>query len=803
MKDLGPQGKITYRAIQQSRPGIFSWLALLVFIGSLLLALSIRDSIVEQARLREICRDAPCLATLDSIILGVSTGLAVGASIIAWRVWWTFSLIGTTALGMPDLAAIGADNLRSGASWSARNGVILSRQWLLALGRAAGALIRFLSPTVTFCVFFSLRAVTSTGNYLWLALATSVIYLRKGTVWSFRTLSSGICWLWMVLGRGWSAVAGPAGAAAAAVLGFLGKSVSLGSKYLWLAVSIPVIYLGKGTAWSFRSLWAGVGWLWMVLGRGWSVVIGPLGPAVVGLFRFLRDFLADGAYLLLRQLSKMGAALGKAMATVSVVFSQNLVSGLRNTGRYLQVATYAMGRDLKAALALIGRASRLAASAGFRYIRTGLTFTRAGLTFTALNLPVAIGILLFSPVVPLRLAVDKTFRQDMAARCAGLWTFLMVRPAIGLMGLGVVLALGVSTFFAYESVWPSESPVEVLIWTSDEKQNVLQPVLDRFNQGGAKVTVSGRRYQVQAYSVPVDSAEMHAYLVAKLNRGIDFPEGTGGAPTVVSPSTSGWLDLVNLDTGQQVFPNWLRPIVRTPVVIVTYQGMARCLGWPGPVGWADIIAITENPQGWSSCPTAQPEWGKKPLLVVADPALSSTGRSTLHILDAIAAADIDDPKLRDLFGRFQSIVDHSYSDTSELQKKMRQGPNLVHFAPVEEYYIPRFYQSQQSTDSTYEAVAIYPSDGTVWHDNPFAVPDGSWVTVVQREAAHLVEEYLRSKEVQAEFMESGFRPGIYVDQRDLLTPSQGLDLKQPQVVLRRVSAEVARSIQRRWKGGGQ
>ena len=69
----------------------------------------------------------------------------------------------------------------------------------------------------------------------------------------------------------------------------------------------------------------------------------------------------------------------------------------------------------------------------------------------------------------------------------------------------------------------------------------------------------------------------------------------------------------------------------------------------------------------------------------------------------------------------------------------------------------------------------------------------------QREAARLVGEYLRSDDVQRQFMEAGFRAGIYVSLRDTLTPPRGLDLKQPQVFLGRVSAEVDQAIRQRWE----
>src|SRR5437867_10465373 len=108
------------------------------------------------------------------------------------------------------------------------------------------------------------------------------------------------------------------------------------------------------------------------------------------------------------------------------------------------------------------------------------------------------------------------------------------------------------------------STLEILIWTSGEKQNVIGPALERFNARSPSVSVGGQRYAIHARSVTVNSGEMFTHLVAKLTRGVDFPSSTGGAPTVVSPSTSDWLVQVNGEAGRQRFdvPN-LKSLVRT------------------------------------------------------------------------------------------------------------------------------------------------------------------------------------------------------------------------------------------------
>lgn len=55
-----------------------------------------------------------------------------------------------------------------------------------------------------------------------------------------------------------------------------------------------------------------------------------------------------------------------------------------------------------------------------------------------------------------------------------------------------------------------------------------------------------------------------------------------------------------------------------------------------------------------SCPEAKVDWGRKPLVVFTDPAVSSPARSTLQLLHAVGAgkpaeqmtqADVRDPKV--------------------------------------------------------------------------------------------------------------------------------------------------------------
>jgi hypothetical protein len=132
-----------------------------------------------------------------------------------------------------------------------------------------------------------------------------------------------------------------------------------------------------------------------------------------------------------------------------------------------------------------------------------------------------------------------------------------------------------------------------------------------------------------------------------------------------------------------------RPIALAYIGIVTYQGMAECLGWPAKkIGFEEIIALSNDERGWDSCPTASAEWGKKPLVAFTDPRESSTGRSVLLALYSIASEappeEIDMKLVRsdlvtDRVKEFAGLIDHYMIGTSVLNTKIHQGPRFGHF----------------------------------------------------------------------------------------------------------------------------
>jgi Ca-activated chloride channel family protein len=95
--------------------------------------------------------------------------------------------------------------------------------------------------------------------------------------------------------------------------------------------------------------------------------------------------------------------------------------------------------------------------------------------------------------------------------------------------------------------------------------------------------------------------------------------------------------------------------------------------------------------------------------------------------------------------------------------------------------------------------AIYPEEGTFWHEHPFAVLNADWVTPEQRAAAAIFTEYVLLEESQRIIMSEGFRPANPdVPLEFPLVEENGIDPAQPYTVLDVPAPEVIAAIQQSW-----
>jgi Ca-activated chloride channel family protein len=146
------------------------------------------------------------------------------------------------------------------------------------------------------------------------------------------------------------------------------------------------------------------------------------------------------------------------------------------------------------------------------------------------------------------------------------------------------------------------------------------------------------------------------------------------------------------------------------------------------------------------------------------------------------------------------LIRHYSSRTTEFKEYIAQGPDYLDFVALEENDLIYINQGKTTYQPPEKLVALYPKEGTFWHEHPFAIPQADWVTGEQREAAKVFTEFVRSEAVQQKVMESGFRPANpAVTVGYPIAPELGVDPNQPATVLDVPDPEVVAAVQSSWQ----
>lgn len=391
------------------------------------------------------------------------------------------------------------------------------------------------------------------------------------------------------------------------------------------------------------------------------------------------------------------------------------------------------------------------------------------------------------------------------------------------IAFAIVIIAALAGGLLFRDLAPPGERVTVVHWSNGHLirtgsgLRLLPQMIDEFNKA-RHTTASGERIEVKVHYY--GSWEQAADLLARATNGIPQDRKIPD-PTIVTPSAAHWLIRVNHEAGRMVVdPGSARSIARAMIGIVTYKDMAECLGWPDTeLGYADIVALRNDPRGWGSYPCAKAEWGQRPLVAYTDPTTSSTGRSVLFSLYAIAAgktpdeltvADVNDGAVVGYVKEFQNLVDHYMISTRPLLTKIHQGPRYGHFFLMPEDNLIHLYEGTESvfvgglkvTPPPLESamVMIYPKEGTMARNNCACVVDAAWVSRKQAEGAERWIDFIREEEQQRSFMVAGFRPGTDLPPEHPVSARYGLDPREPPIVYRpeTLDPEVAVAIDRSW-----
>lgn len=345
--------------------------------------------------------------------------------------------------------------------------------------------------------------------------------------------------------------------------------------------------------------------------------------------------------------------------------------------------------------------------------------------------------------------------------------------------------------------------LELTISYGSEKKTWLEEAITRFNASTPKLA-SGR--VVRATGKAMGSGEGVAQIL----------DGTG-RPHVFSPASGAYLSLLN-DSWQRR-PGNLKPVatageplVLSPLVIAMWRPMAEALGWPErQLGWADILKVARDREGWGAF--GRPEWGALKLGHTS-PELSTSGLLSVLAMAAagksqgaaagapmarLAAADLADPAVKKFVAEVQDSILHYGKSTGFFADKMLdRGPSYLSAAVLYENLVIESYARQPAPPMP--LVAVYPVEGTFWADHPFAALDAPWVSAEHKEAAALLQAFLRARPQQERAVALGFRaadPSIPITAP--IDAAHGCDPKQPQNVLDVPAADVLSGLVEMWR----
>jgi Ca-activated chloride channel family protein len=271
--------------------------------------------------------------------------------------------------------------------------------------------------------------------------------------------------------------------------------------------------------------------------------------------------------------------------------------------------------------------------------------------------------------------------------------------------------------------------------------------------------------------------------------------------TIWSPSASTWLEVLKQEAGNPNVAVSNRPLVLTPVVISMWKPMAEAMGYPNtPIGWAELLALTNDPQGWGKF--GHPEWGRFSW-GHTDPEISTSALSTL-LAEFYASsgkqrdltiADIQSAKSQQFIRDLGKSIKHYGYNTLVFSDNMQKfGMSYISAFPMEEITLIDFNKNK---NPPVPLVAIYPKEGTFYHDDPFIVMASA--TAEERQAADQFFNFLQSAESQKLAMSFGFRPAnVNVPLADPISPAYGVQPQGVQNVLPFPPADVIVAAKQTW-----
>ncbi len=366
-----------------------------------------------------------------------------------------------------------------------------------------------------------------------------------------------------------------------------------------------------------------------------------------------------------------------------------------------------------------------------------------------------------------------------------------------------------------------DNAIEVTIIYAPESALYMPRIIDSFNQLSAagKNPVTGQPYAAGEKPLWVTDLTdgkggSSGTVMQGIVNAIIAPNNQNVAkPVIFEPSVSHWLALANEKSGRDLFDLAnIQPTANAPVVMAIWQSRLDAIRQKvghNDIGWEELLQVLNSPNGW--CDYGVPNCRRTVYYGHTDPRISSTGLSTL-IGEFYASArsngftgrvlgldQVRDQAVEDGVHNIESLIRHYSSRTTEFKEYIAQGPEYLDFVALEENDLIYINEGKTQYKPPEKLVALYPKEGTFWHEHPFGIVNADWVTQDQKDAARVFTQYVLSDESQQIIMSEGFRPvNPNVKLAYPFTAENGVTEAGPTNVLDVPSADTILAIQESW-----
>lgn len=359
--------------------------------------------------------------------------------------------------------------------------------------------------------------------------------------------------------------------------------------------------------------------------------------------------------------------------------------------------------------------------------------------------------------------------------------------------------------------------IQVNIIYAPESEAYLPAAINQFNQAYASgknpVTGAALAANERPIFVTGKSGSSGTVMQGIVNAIIAPTNANVAKPTIFEPSVSHWLALANYQAGRDIFDLTDSPATaQAPVVMAIWESRLKAIQKANPgkeIGWQELLAVLNNPKGWEDYGFT----GRRTVFYGhTDPFISSTALSTLMAEFYSSARyninftgrrltlkEVNDTTVQNGVRSIESLIKHYSARTTEFKEYIAQGPDYLDFVALEENDLIYINQGKTQYKPPERLVALYPKEGTFWHEHPFAIPNADWVTPEQKAAAKTFTQFVLSEPIQQTILAAGFRPANpKVALGYPIVPELGVDPNQPNTVLDVPEPQVVSAIQQSW-----